>query len=296
MAKTGCREVIEAFEEFLNAPETRRSEIVGVHDHFRACPACRGRASHLVRLLAAEIADEDVLTCEECQGVLPGYLAAESLGESDGPEWVHVRRHLEACPHCAAAQTSLIGLFSLADGESGAEPPSYPRPDLSFLPGVQSGLWKQTAEGLHRLAATIPVLIDRAGASFGVLAAPLTVQLAPIPVYRDKRPRAPAEEARDFLELLALPHPEANLMLKVSLGPVFEDRGVLALAAGTIDPPQPIAQARVTLRDADGTLLEGASTGADGVVLFRDLDIGEYLIRVEYAEKAWEFPLLFASA
>jgi hypothetical protein len=69
---------------------------------------------------------------------------------------------------------------------------------------------------------------------------------------------------------------------------------VLALAVNTIVPPQPIAQARVTLRDADGALLEGAVTGEDGVVLFRDLELGAYLIRAEHAGQAWEFPLSLA--
>lgn len=327
MGKTDCREVIEAFEAFLNAPEARRPEIAGVLAHLRTCPACRGRARHLVRLLAAEAAGEDDLSCQECEELLPGYLTAKSLGGADASEWVHVKRHLAACHHCAAAQASLAGLATLAYGESGVEPPSYPAPNLSFLrsrepatPGTamtrerdtlgadagpqaaasprgafrrgpESDLWQQAAQGVHRLAVAIPVLIGRAAASFGALAAPLTVQLAPVPVYRHKTPLAPAEEARDFAELLELPHPETNATLRLSLGPVFEGRGSLALAVNTIEPSQPIAQARVTLRDADGALLEGAFTGADGVVLFRDLDVGEYLVRVECAGQVWEFPL-----
>ena len=50
----------------------------------------------------------------------------------------------------------------------------------------------------------------------------------------------------------------------------------------------------MTLRDADGSLLEGAFTDEEGVVLFRDLEVGEYLIRAEHAGQAWEFPLSLA--
>ena len=161
----------------------------------------------------------------------------------------------------------------------GAEPPSYPRPDLFFPPGLQSGLWKQTAEGLHRLAATIPVLIDRRRLIRRAVRPLTSSSWAPIPVYRDKRPRAPAEEARDFLGTACAAPSRDALMLKVSLGPVFEDRARSPWRpARSIRPnrsPSPVA----TLRDADGTLLEGASTGADGAGLFRDLDIGENLIR-----------------
>jgi hypothetical protein len=301
MGKTDCREVIEAFEAFLNTPEAHRSEIEAALVHFRTCPECRGRASHLVRLLTAEAAGEDALTCQECEELLPGYLTAEALYDAGAPAWAGVKRHLEACPHCVAAYTSLTDLIAVAYGERGAEPPDYPGPNLSFLrsrepaiPGTATTLWKQAAQGVYCLAVAIPVLIDRAAASFGALASPLTVQLAPVPVYRHKRPLAPAGEARDFLEVLDLPHPEANVTLKVSLGPVFEGRGSLALAVNTIEPSQPIAQARVTLRDADGTLLEGTFTGDDGVVLFRDLDVGEYQIRVEHAGQVWEFPLSLA--
>ena len=331
MGKTDCREVIEAFEAFLNAPETHRPEIEGALNHLRTCPACRGRASYLTRLLETGTADEDDLTCHECEELLPGYLIADGLGDTDAPEWSPVKRHLAACPHCTAAYASLADLVASAYGESGAEPPYYPEPNLSFLrsreisatgpattpersPSVvrnasqpvvsfeaegrqhapEADLWQQAAQGLYRLAAVIPVLIGRAAASFGALASPLTVQLAPIPVYRQKKPLAPAEEARDFAEILDLPHPETNVTLKVSLGPVFDGKGVLALAVNTIVPPHPIAQASVTLRDADGALLEGAFTGEDGVVLFRDLELGAYLIRAEHAGQAWEFPLSLA--
>lgn len=329
MGKTDCREVIEAFEAFLDDPEARRSEIAEELAHFRTCPACRGRARHLIRLLASEAVDEDDLTCQGCDDLLPGYLTAEALGDADAPAWARVVRHLAACPRCAAAYASLASLVALAYGESGAEPPSYPAPSLSFFrsrepatPGTamtpagaalgagagpqaparpgealrrdaESDLWQQAAQGVHRLAAAIPVLIDRAAASFGALAASLTVQPAPVPVYRRRTPQAPAA-ARDFAELLELPHPETNTTLRLSLGPVFAGRGSLALAVNTIEPSQPIAQARVTLREADGALLEGAFTGEDGVVLFRDLEVGEYLIRAEHAGQAWEFPLSLA--
>ena len=331
MGKTDCREVIEAFEAFLNAPETHRPEIKGALNHLRTCPACRRRASYLTRLLETGAADEDDLTCHECEELLPGYLTADGLGDTDALGWSPVKRHLAACPHCTAAYASLADLVASAYGENGAEPPYYPEPNLSFLrsrersaagptttpersPSVahdesspalsfeaegrqhvpEADLWQQAAQGLYRLAAAIPVLIGRAAASFGALAAPLTVQLAPVPIYRGTGQLAPAEEARDFAEILDLPHPETNITLKVSLGPVFDGKGVLALAVNTIVPPQPIAQARVTLRDADGALLEGAFTGDDGLVLFRDLEVAEYLIRAEYSGQAWEFPLSVA--
>ena len=133
MAKTDCREVIEALEAFLNAPEARRSDIEGALAHLRTCPACRGRAGHLARLLAAGAADEDVLTCGECEELLPGFLAVERLGGDGTDAWIDVRRHLAVCPHCADVLVSLAGLARLGFAEAGAEPPRIPEPDLSSL-------------------------------------------------------------------------------------------------------------------------------------------------------------------
>ena len=99
---------------------------------------------------------------------------------------------------------SLADLVASAYGESGAEPPYYPEPKLSFLRSREISaagpattpeqslfiahgesqpagsfeaegqqhvpevdLWRQAAQGLYRLAAAIPVLIGRAAASFG---------------------------------------------------------------------------------------------------------------------------------
>ena len=330
MGKTDCRTAIAQLEAFLETPRARPVEIADALNHIRECPACQRRMGHLVRLVEGEMLDEDLLTCQACEDLLPGYLTAEGLGAGGAAEWTDVRRHLAACPHCTAVYASLADLAALAYGNRGLEPPRTPEPNLSFLrtretsdreeatapeqaapgghaaplpaasPGetfrraVESDLWQQAARGVYRLTRAIPVLIGQVAAAFGALAAPLTVQLAPVPLYRSKRPFDTAEEARDFIELLELPHRETNVTLKVSLGPVYEGLGSLALALKHDPAPQPIAQARVTLRDADGVLLEGAFTGEDGVVLFRDLDAGAYLIRAEHAGQAWEFPLSLA--
>jgi hypothetical protein len=45
----------------------------------------------------------------------------------------------------------------------------------------------------------------------------------------------------------------------------------------------------VTLRDEGGGLQEGTSTDEDGLALFRELDLGKYIIQVERAGQTWEF-------
>ena len=218
MGKTDCREVIEAFEAFLNAPETHRPEIKGALNHLRTCPACRGRASYLTRLLETGAADEDDLTCHECKELLPAYLTADGLGDTDALGWSPVKRHLAACPHCTAAFMSLADLVASAYGKK-AEPPYYPEPNLSFLrsrsvrrlgrqrpqasPSVahdeSSPALSFEAEGRQhvpeadlwqRCPRLVPAGRRHPGADrprgrlIGALAAPLTVQLAPVPIYR----------------------------------------------------------------------------------------------------------------
>jgi hypothetical protein len=77
--------------------------------------------------------EEDRLTCQECQDLLPDYVQAETEGQSDAPEWRPLALHLAMCPYCSDEHAALADLLALAWGEAGVEPPGYPAPDLSFL-------------------------------------------------------------------------------------------------------------------------------------------------------------------
>lgn len=127
-----CRAAIEQLLAYQENPDLQRAEVDAAISHMRECPYCESRMGHLVRALAME--EEDRLTCQECQDLLPGYLQAERAGQGSKDRWRPLALHLETCPHCSEAYATLSDLAALAFGERGEEPPHYPAADLSFLP------------------------------------------------------------------------------------------------------------------------------------------------------------------
>jgi len=131
MQTTDCREAIEHLLAYGENPDLHRAEAEAALDHIGKCPHCGRRVGYLVRVLTAD--EEDLMTCQECQDLLPEYLQAETDGRADDAQWHRVALHLETCPHCSAEYAELSALLELAHGERGVEPPRYPVPDLSFL-------------------------------------------------------------------------------------------------------------------------------------------------------------------
>jgi hypothetical protein len=126
-----CRLAIERVWAYLEDPEGQRAALTAAISHMGACPRCESRIGHLVRALAA--GEEDRLTCQECEALLPEYLQAEMEGQAGETQWHPVTLHLETCPHCAEVYAALLDLTRLADGKAGAEPPGYPVPEFPFL-------------------------------------------------------------------------------------------------------------------------------------------------------------------
>jgi len=131
MQTTDCRVAIEHLLAYWENPDLHRAEAEAAFSHIGKCPHCERRVRYLMRALAAD--EEDSLTCQECQDLLPEYLQAEAEGRADEAQWRFTALHLETCPHCSAEYATLSELLELAHGEQGVEPPRYPVPDLSFL-------------------------------------------------------------------------------------------------------------------------------------------------------------------
>jgi hypothetical protein len=128
---TDCRAAIEHLLAYLENPNLHRAEADAAIGHISKCPHCESRVGHLIRALTTD--EEDLLTCQEFQELLPDYLQAEAEGWTHERRWRPVAFHLETCPHCSAEYATLSDLIELAYGERGEEPPHYPTPDLSFL-------------------------------------------------------------------------------------------------------------------------------------------------------------------
>lgn len=128
---THGRLAIDYLLAYLDNPDLNHAALDAAISHMKECPACASRVGHLVQALTSD--EEDQLTCQECQDLLPGYVRAEANGQARQSQWHLVMLHLQTCPHCAEAHGSLADLIALADGERGLEPPEYPVPELSFL-------------------------------------------------------------------------------------------------------------------------------------------------------------------
>lgn len=131
MQTTDCRLAIEQLLAYWENPDRHRAQADAAISHISKCPHCEGRIGYLVRALTTD--EEDSLTCQECQDLLPDYLGAEVEGQTHKARWRPVAFHLETCPHCSAEYATLSDLLELAHGGRGEEPPDYPAPDLSFL-------------------------------------------------------------------------------------------------------------------------------------------------------------------
>ncbi len=131
MRTTECRLAIEHLLAYMENPEHHRAELSAAIRHIAGCPHCESRIGHLIRALTT--GEEDGLTCQECQNLLPDYLQAELEGQVHEDAWRPVALHLDICPHCSAVYAALSDLAKLAYGERGVEPPHYPAPELPFL-------------------------------------------------------------------------------------------------------------------------------------------------------------------
>jgi hypothetical protein len=186
-------------------------------------------------------------------------------------------------------------LMELAEAEAQGQlvrpavmPPMPGLPAAATLPS----LWRSLAAEASQLATEIRIRIVQGVASFGPLAAPLQVNWVPALAQRDASSgKAPgAEEGTPVVELPDAGH---NVLLRLFMS--RRQARTLGVSIGTLDPPQPLAAVRVLLRSADGSLLEGVATDADGLAYFGDLVPATYQVEVEYAGHRWTFGVALAA-
>jgi hypothetical protein len=252
---------------------------------------------------------DQLLTCDECLALLGAYVEDRVAGVDVATHYPTVAAHLERCPACQE-QANLVYELLQGDAQGANEvTPAYLTfetwfqgqaarrpaetqgqgkdelaPVITPVITPMAGLWEQVSQKVHRLSAEVAVVLQGGKILFGNLADGLTPQARPAPAYRNT-PLAGGE----FAEFLELPHAEANLAVKVRLGPVVESAGTLVIEIGSITPPQPMPRVRVTLRDDEGSLLEAAQSDADGFVIFGHLEVGKYQVEIEHADQAWVF-------
>jgi hypothetical protein len=234
MQTTDCRAAIEHLLAYLDDPKLHRAEADVAISHIRTCPYCESRVGHLIRALITD--EEDPLTCQECQDLLPDYLQAEREGQAHEERWHAVALHLETCPHCAAEYATLSDLVALAYGERGVEPPRYPVPKLAFLhPSLapdpnwyQVALdygraWLEKETGRWRqLWLSLPTLGDRQQRAPALAGLMGEVAVPPPSVHRTLAPA----NANFEIELTVVPDPTSDDadLCRVDVALTLQDR------------------------------------------------------------------------
>lgn len=190
--------------------------------------------------------DEEDLSCEECFDLLDSYIDVELTGEDAAAQFPEVAQHLSRCPACWREYQDLYQL--LRDSREGhlLSPPTRPRLDLSaILPPeeVSPGLWTQIERGSRQLAAEITLRLEGSQMSFAALPpllrpGHLTIEPARL------RTMLPEEKLHEGREILALPDEEHNVVIRLGMGPVVKDRGVLILEVERLTSDAPIDQAK----------------------------------------------------
>jgi hypothetical protein len=247
------------------------------------------------RVVESIIAAEDQpLTCELHRPSIPAYVEAKLDGRNVKLLYPELAEHLETCPDCYEEYMDLMQILDLERRRKLEEPPRPGRFDLSFLRDLapKPSLWEVTEANVRRLVADITAQFTTKVVALASLPEALMPyrRLAPALVpLRMKDIREPRPE--DLAELLELPDPEANIRIKLLMGPVQDGRGVVMVQVEELKPLHPLPRVRVTLRDQEMHLLESALTASDGTVTFKELNVGQYVIEVRRNESRWELKL-----
>jgi len=236
-------------------------------------------------------AEDEPMNCELHRSTIPACVEAELDGRDVKRLYPELTEHLETCPDCAEEYEELRRLLHLERQDMLEEPPRPGRFDLSFLRELppKPQLWQRTEGNVRRFAAEITAQL---GAKFVTLPSLPEMLIpyrrpAPAPVaLRVKAIREPGIE--ELAEVLELPDPEANIRIRLLMGPVQAGRGTIMIQVEQLKPLRPLPRVRVTLRDQEMRLMESAPTAPDGTVTFRELAVGRYVIEVRHDGLRWE--------
>jgi len=239
---------------------------------------------------------EDQLTCADCKARLPEIIEAEVMGTDPREDLDEVQWHLTTCPNCAREYRELRALAASAYSQDLPEPSRRVRFDFSFLEPLSEEIqvWQQSTEGIRRLLAEIPIAVSQLAASFGQVHPALVPCRLTVAAGALRSGLPAAEGVEGVIEVMELPDAEANLVIKLSMGPVRNRKGTLVLGVDRIKPAEPIPQDRITLLDEDHKMLESQPTAEDGTAVFGDLETGKYVVQVEHNGRTWEFAVRLA--
>ena len=241
----------------------------------------RRNADLLIRSLLTTD-EEDEMTCQECETVLPEYLLAEREGTSDLARWRSVVLHLTLCPHCANELKVTSELMALGLGERGGEPLHTPAPDLSFLRDERKKAAQPQADFWH---------FDKMGQLIIRLAAallPPPTRLAPAYALRNEEEVSASEAGgRGSLGRLFIGSPTLDdLQVDVTVLPSKDDPALCTVVARVETPSRwpDMTGSEVTLVAGDfvkTVVTDEAGEATFGEVALTTVDSATLSVRVK---------------
>lgn len=239
-------------------------------------------------------AEDEPLACEPHRPSIPAYVEAELDGQNVKSLYPQLAKHLETCPDCYEEYEDLRHILDLERQGRLEEPPRPGQFDFSFLRELppEPRLWTVTEANVRRLVTDVTAQLGTALVALASLPEaliPYHRRLAPAFVFKARAVAEP--ELEDLVEVLDLPDREANVRIRLLMGPVQAGRGTVKVQVEELEPLRHVAHARVTLRDYEMHLLESIPTTSEGTVTFKDLKVGKYVIQVQRNASRWEFGL-----
>lgn len=248
--------------------QTNRDLADEVRSMYLTDPHRRANTDNLIQSWLT-IDEEDEMTCQECEAILPDYLLAEQEGTSNLIRWQSVTLHLALCPHCANELREISTLVALGLAEDNIESLHTPTPDLSFLHSKQKTPAPPQANFWH---------IDRMGHLIIRLAAAFlspSPQLVPAYALRtEERIRTSESGDASALGRLSLGSPTLDdLQVDVTVLPDKNDPA-LCIVIARIETPSRwpnVAESEITLTSGDEVF--SVVTNASGEATFHKITL-----------------------
>lgn len=245
----------------------------------------------ILRTILGSADDAEEPECQACENKLYAYVDVELDGGDAAKRYPAVKAHLDTCAGCLEAYQELRGLLSKERQGQLVAPPVEPAFDFSYLDAVapKVSIWERVdrlGKEIDRLVVQVRLVIGQQIASFSPLPPPLKPSWVEVPALRGEA----AEAGRD-LQFLSLPSPDRDLELRLVVGPVSGDVIALGLQMTQRSSGQPVARARVMLRDEKGRVLVGDLTDSEGRVAFPRIGAGSYLLEARHQDQTWELPV-----
>lgn len=274
----------EALQILLEPNSAKRSAAMA---YLLSDQACLARVDQLAQAVLSKVDSE--MPCVEARLQLAAYYKRQAKGSDAAQAMPELHAHLQYCAYCQADYRLLQATMQAV--ESDALPAGKDRYtfDLAFidkpLPKMvpTRELWGVQPK-LRRLFQQLEITITQRAAAIATLAP----QLAPTTFATAMRG---GDDDTKF-DVVILPDEEAQIYFRVDTKPSQGGTALITLQILATEGDQPIPDARVLLRHADGNLVTSSLTGPSGEVEFPRIPADQYIIQTQYDGRTWELPMV----